>query len=80
MEKTHGPERSIRRCRGTGLFQGRPEGPKQDMKDRACGSGPVVKVGPKTLGNGQNPLAHRDVGNDVVHQVSRRLGHALGVA
>jgi len=43
------------------------------------GPGPVVKVRPQTLGNGEHELAHRDVGKDVIHQVSRGLGHALGM-
>jgi hypothetical protein len=80
MEETHGPERSIRRCRGTGLPQRCPEGPEQDMKHGAGSSGPVMEVGAQALGNGQNPLADGHVGKDVVHQVSRCLGHALGVA
>ena len=48
------------------------------MEDGAGGPGPVVEVWPQTLGNGEHELAHRYVGNDVVHQVGRRLGHALG--
>ena len=50
------------------------------MKDGAGDPGPVMEVRPQTLGNGENELAHRHMGNDVVHQVGRRSGHALGVA
>jgi len=50
------------------------------MKDGAGGSGPVMEEGPETFGHGEDPLAHGHVGNDVVHQVSRGLGHALGAA
>jgi hypothetical protein len=80
MEEAGGPEGGGSRSRGTGLPEGGLEGPEQDVKDGAGGPGPVVEVGPQTLGNGEDELAHRHVGNDVVHQVSRRLGHALGPA
>ena len=56
------------------------EGPEEDVKDGAGGPGPVVKKGPQTLGHGENPLADGHVGNDVIHQVSRRLGHTFGIA
>jgi hypothetical protein len=79
VEKTHGPHGCGLRGRGAGFFEGSRQGSKQDMKDGAGGSGPVMKVGAQALGNGQNPLAHRHVGKDVIHQVSRRLSHALGV-
>ena len=49
------------------------------MQHGGGGLGPVVEVGPQTLGNGEHKLADRDVGEDVVHQVGRRFGHALGV-
>ena len=80
MEKADGSEGGGWWGRGTGLPEGGPEGPKQDVENGTGGPGPVMKVGPEALGDGQDPLAHRHVGNDVVHQVSRRLGHALGVA
>ena len=50
------------------------------MEDGAGGAGPVMKEGPEAFGHGEDELAHRYVGNDVVHQVGRRLGHALGPA
>ena len=65
---------------GQGLPQGSLEGPEQDGENRAGGPGPMVEKRPKAFGKGEDPLAHRHVGNDVVHQVSRCLGHALGVA
>jgi hypothetical protein len=57
-----------------------PRGPKENVKDGAGGSGPVMEEGPEAFGDGQHPLAHRDVGKDVIHQVGSGLGHALGVA
>jgi hypothetical protein len=39
----------------------------------------AVEEGPETLGNRQHPLAHRDVREDMVHEVGRGLGRALGV-
>ena len=80
VEETHGPERGIRRCRGTGFPQVGPKGPEQDVKDGAGGPGPVVEEGAQTLGAGEHPTAHGHVREDVVHQVSRRLGHAFGIA
>jgi hypothetical protein len=50
------------------------------MKDGAGGPGAVVEKRPQAFGNREDELAHGHVGNDVVHQVSRRLGHAPGVA
>ena len=32
------------------------------MKDGAGGPGSVVEVGAQALGDGQDPLAHRDIG------------------
>jgi hypothetical protein len=80
MEKADGSEGSGSWSRGTGLPQGSLEGPKQDVKDGAGGPGPVMEEGPETFGHGEHPLADGHVGNDVVHQVGRGLGHALGVA
>ena len=50
------------------------------LEDGAGGPGPVVEEGPQSFGDGEDELAHRDVGEDVVHQVGRGVGHALGVA
>jgi hypothetical protein len=41
------------RSRGTGLPQGGPEGPEEDVEDGAGGSGPVVEEGPETFGHGR---------------------------
>jgi hypothetical protein len=79
VEKTHGPQGCGLRGHGAGFFEGSRQGPEEDVKDGAGGLGSVMKVGAQALGNGQNPLAHRDMGKDVVHQMSRRLGHALGI-
>ena len=49
------------------------------MEDGAGRPGPVMKKGPEALGNGKDPLADGHVGKDVIHQVSRGLGHALRV-
>jgi hypothetical protein len=68
------------RSRGTGLPQGGPKGPEQDVEDGAGGVGPVVEEGPETFGHGEDELAHGYVGEDVVHQVGCGLGHALGAA
>ncbi|MCJ7630598.1 MAG: hypothetical protein MUO50_19660 [Longimicrobiales bacterium] len=80
MQETDGREGGRSWSGGTGLPQGGTESPEQDVEDGGCGTGPVMEEGPETLGNGQDPLAHRDMGEDVVHQMGRRLGHALGVA
>jgi len=53
--------------RGTGLPEGGLEGPKQDVEDGAGGPGPVVEVGAQALGDGQDPLAHRHMGNDMIY-------------
>ena len=39
-----------------------------------------MEEGPEAFGHREDPLAHGHMGNDVVHQVSCGLGHALGVA
>ena len=80
MEKADGPERGVRWCGGAGLPQGSPEGPEEDVKDGAGGPGSVMEEGPETFGHGEDPLADGHVGNHVVHQVSRRGGHARGAA
>ncbi len=49
------------------------------MQDGAGGPGPVMEEGPEAFGDGQDPLTDGYVGDDVVHQVSRRPGHPLGV-
>ena len=63
MEEAHGPERGIRWSRGTGLPQGGPKGPEQDVEDGAGGPGPVVEKRPKPFGHGEDELAHRHMGN-----------------
>jgi len=65
---------------GTGFPQGAPEGAEQDVKDGAGGAGPVMKEGPEAFGHGKDELADGYMGEDVVHQVGRRMGHALGPA
>ena len=50
------------------------------MEDSAGGPGPVVEEGAEALGDREDPLAGRHVGEDMVHQVGGGLGHALGVA
>lgn len=50
------------------------------MEDGAGGAGSVMEEGPETFGHGEDELADGHMGNDVVHQVSRSLGHALGAA
>ena len=79
MEEADGSEGGGAWSCWTGLPESGLEGPKENMKDGAGGSGSVMKVGAQALGDGQDPLAHRDVGKDVVHQMGRGLGHALGV-
>jgi len=56
------------------------KGPEQDVQHGAGGPGPVVEEGPKAFGDGEDELTNRHVGEDVIHQVGCRLGHALGVA
>jgi len=65
--------------RGAGLPEGGLEGPDQEVEDGGSGLGPEVEEGPEAFGDGEHELAHRDVGEDVVHQVGRGLGRALGV-
>jgi hypothetical protein len=80
MEEADGSEGGCSWSGGTGLPESGLEGPKENVKDDAGGSGPVMEEGPEAFGDGQHPLAHRDVGKDVIHQVGSGLGHALGVA
>ena len=78
MEEADSPEAGGGRCGGTGFSQGCPESPEEDVKDGAGGPGPMVEKRPKAFRHGEDELAHRHVGNDVVHQVGRRLGHVAG--
>jgi hypothetical protein len=80
VQKADGPERCMGWCGGRGLPQGGLEGPEQNVKDGAGGAGPVVEKGSEALGHGEDELAHRDMGKDMVHEVGGGLGHALGVA
>jgi hypothetical protein len=80
MQETDRAHSCGSRSRWTGLPQGSLEGPEEDVQDGAGGPGPVVKEGPEALGDREYELADRDVGKDVVHQVGRGLGHALGPA
>jgi hypothetical protein len=80
MEKADGPAGGGSWSRWTCLSQGRLEGPEQDVEDGAGGPGAVMKEGPEAFGYGEDELAHRHVGEDVVHQVGCGLGHALGPA
>jgi hypothetical protein len=75
MEEADRAHRGRCRCRGTGLPESGLEGSKQDVQDRGCGPGPVMEEGPEALGHGEHKLAHRHVGNDMVHQVGCGLGH-----
>jgi hypothetical protein len=79
MEKAHSAHGRGSWGGGAGLSEGSPQGPEEDVEDGRGGSVAVVEEGSKTLGYGEHHLAHRHVGNDVVHQVSGSLGHALGV-
>ena len=79
VEEAYGAHGGGLGSRWTGLPQGGVEGPEENMQHGAGGSGPVMEEGPKTFGHGEDPLAHRHVGEDVVHQVGGGLGHALGV-
>ena len=80
MEKADGPEGSGWWSRWTCLSQGRLKGTEQNVEDGAGGPAPVMEERPEAFGHGEDPLADGHVGNDVVHKVSRRLSHALGVA
>jgi len=80
VQETHGPHRRGLRRSGTGLPQGGLKGPEQDVEDGGGGPGAVVKEGPQTFGNRQHELAHRDVGEDMVHHMGGCLGHAPGSA
>ena len=80
MEEADGCKRRGIRCGRTGLPQDGLKGPEEDMEDSAGGPGPAVEEGPQALGDREHDLAHRDVGEDMVHQVDCGLGHALGVA
>ena len=65
---------------GARLPQGCLEGPEQDVQHGGSGPGPVVEVGPQTLGNREHKLSHRDVGEDMVHHMGCGLSHAAGSA
>ena len=76
VEEAHRAKGGRSRSRGAGLPHGGLEGPQEDVEDGAGGPGPVVEEGAQTLGNGEYPLVDGHVGEDVVHQVGRGLGHA----
>ena len=80
VQEAHGPERGAGRGAGTGLPQGSLEGSEEDVEDGAGGPGSVMEEGPETFGHGEDELAHGYVGKNMVHQVRRGLGHALGAA
>jgi hypothetical protein len=80
VEEAHGTEGGGGWSGGTGLPEGGSESPEEDMQDGAGGPGPVVEEGSEAFGHGEHELADRDVGEDVVRQVGRGLGHAFGVA
>ena len=67
MEKTDRAHSCGLRSGGAGLPESGLEGPKENMKDGAGGPGPVVEVGAQALGDGQDPLAHRHMGNDMIY-------------
>ena len=79
VQETHRADGGGGWSRGTGLPQRGLESPEQDVKDGAGGSRAVVEEGPEAFGEGEHDLADGYVGNDVLDQVGRRLGHALGV-
>jgi hypothetical protein len=76
MQETDRAEGGGSRSGGAGLPQGGLEGPEQDVEDGAGGPGPVMEEGPKALGDRQDPLAHGDVGEDVIDQVGGGFDHA----
>jgi hypothetical protein len=78
VQETHGPYRGRGRRRGAGFLQGGQQRPEENVKHGAGGPGPVMEVGPQTLGNREHELADRDVGEDVVHHVGGGLGHVAG--
>ena len=78
MQEADRPHGGRCRGRGTGLPEGRLKGPEQNVEDGAGGPGPVMEVRPQTFWNGEHELAHGHVGNDMIHQVGRRLGHVAG--
>ena len=80
MQEAGGRKRCGRWGSGARLPQGCLEGPQQDVQHGGSGPGPVVKEGPQTFGNRQHELAHRDVGEDMVHHMGGGLGHAPGSA
>jgi hypothetical protein len=50
------------------------------VEDGRGGPAPVMEEGPGAFGHREDSLAHGHVGKNVVHQVIRGLGHALGTA
>jgi hypothetical protein len=65
---------------GARLPQGCLEGPQNNVQHGGGGLGPVVEVGPETLGNREHKLSHRDVGEDMVGHMGSGLGYAAGPA
>ncbi len=59
MQKADGSEGGNGWGGGTGLPQGGPKGPEQDMEDGRGGTGPVMEEGPEAFGDREHPLAHR---------------------
>jgi len=80
MQEAGGRKRCGRWGSGARLPQGCLEGPEQDVQHGGSGPGPVVEVGPQTLGNREHKLSHWDVGEDMVHHMGGGLGHAAGPA
>jgi hypothetical protein len=60
--------------------QGPADGAKEDPEDGAGDLRIVMDLGAEAFGNGEDPLAHGQVRQDVVGEVGGQLGHGPGVA
>ena len=80
MQEGDGAELGVGGRAGTGGAERRADGAEEDPQDGAGDVRVVVEVGAQALGQGQHPLAHGQVGQDVVGEVGGHLRHTPGVA
>ena len=80
MEEGDGPEPGTPVCAGARAAQGGADRAQEDLEDGAGEVRVALKEGAEPLGQGQHPLAHREMRQDVVGHVGGDLCHATAVA
>ncbi|HZD05649.1 MAG TPA: hypothetical protein VE173_12050, partial [Longimicrobiales bacterium] len=73
VQEGDGAELGVRGCAVTGGAEGRADGAQEDPQDGAGDVRVVVEVWAQALGQGQHPLTHGQVGEDVVRGVGGHL-------